>query len=126
MSKSYEERMAEKYNFLKKDKDTSSEVTNKNTEHDEKVSDDEVIDVESQEDSLLVPLDAWNTVLNQLGNLHEASQQMAEARERAAKAEAEAEFLREKLKNTREQLDQVNKKKKFFFFNSFYYLKLQK
>ena len=116
MSKSYEERMAEKYNFLKKDKDTSSEATNKNTEHDKKVSNDEVIDVESQEDSLLVPLDAWNTVLNQLGNLHEASQQMAEARERAAKAEAEAEFLREKLKNTREQLDQVNKKKRFFFF----------
>ena len=116
MSKSYEERMAEKYNFLKKDKNTSSEVTNKNNEHDEEVSNDEVIDVESQEDSLLVPLDAWNTVLNQLGNLHEASQQMAEARERAAKAEAEAEFLREKLKNTREQLDQVNKKKKFFFF----------
>ena len=109
--------MAEKYNFLKKDKNTSSEVTNKNNEHDEEVSNDEVIDVEGQEeDSLLVPLDAWNTVLNQLGNLHEASQQMAEARERAAKAEAEAEFLREKLKNTREQLDQVNKKKKFFFF----------
>ena len=116
MSKSYEERMAEKYNFLKKDKNTSSEVTNKNNEHDEEVSNDEVIDVEAQEDSLLVPLDAWNTVLNQLGNLHEASQQMAEARERAAKAEAEAEFLREKLKNTREQLDQINKKKKFFFF----------
>ena len=116
MSKSYEERMAEKYNFLKKDKNTSSEDTNKNTEHDEEVSNDEVIDVEGQEDSLLVPLDAWNTVLNQLGNLHEASQQMAEARERAAKAEAEAEFLREKLKNTREQLDQVNKKKRFFFF----------
>ena len=127
MSKSYEERMAEKYNFLKKDKNTSSEVTNKNTEHDEQVSNDEVIDVEGQEDSLLVPLDAWNTVLNQLGNLHEASQQMAEARERAAKAEAEAEFLREKLKNTREQLDQVNKKKRgFSFFNSSYYLKLQK
>ena len=68
------------------------------------------------EESLLVPLDAWNTVLNQLGNLHEASQQMAEARERAAKAEAEAEFLREKLKNTRQQLEDVNKKKKFFFF----------
>ena len=116
MSKSYEERMAEKYNFLKKDKNTSSEVTNKNTEHDEQVSNDEINDVEGQEDSLLVPLDAWNTVLNQLGNLHEASQQMAEARERAAKAEAEAEFLREKLKNTREQLDQVNKKKRFFFF----------
>ena len=116
MSKSYEERMAEKYNFLKKDKNTSSEVTNKNTEHDEQVSNDEVIDVEGQEDSLLVPLDAWNTVLNQLGNLHEASQQMAEARERAAKAEAEAEFLREKLKNTREQFDQVKNKKRFFFF----------
>ena len=116
MSKSYEERMAEKYNFLKKDKDTSSEVTNKNTEHDEKVSDDEVIGVESQEDSLLVPLDAWNTVLNQLGNLHEASQQMAEARERAAKAEAESEFLREKLKTIRQQLDEVSKKKRFFFF----------
>ena len=41
---------------------------------------------------------------------------MAEARERTAKAEAEAEFLREKLKNTIEQLDQVNKKKRFFFF----------
>ena len=68
------------------------------------------------EDSLLVPLDAWNTVLNQLGNLHEASQQMAEARERAAKAEAEAEFLREKLKNTRQQLEDNNKKKRFFFF----------
>lgn len=116
MSKSYEERMAEKYNFLKKDKDTSSEITKKNTEYDEKVLNDDVTDAESQEDSLLVPLDAWNTVLNQLGNLHEASQQMAEARERAAKAEAEAEFLREKLKNTREQLDQVNKKKRFFFF----------
>ena len=116
MSKSYEERMAEKYNFLKKDKDTSSEITKKNTEYDEKVLNDDVTDAESQEDSLLVPLDAWNTVLNQLGNLHEASQQMAEARERAAKAEAEAEFLREKLKNTREQLDQVNKKRKFFFF----------
>ena len=105
-----------KFKFLKKDKNTSSEVTNKNTEHDEEVSNDEVIDVEGQEDSLLVPLDAWNTVLNQLGNLHEASQQMAEARERAAKAEAEAEFLREKLKNTREQLDQVKNKKRFFFF----------
>ena len=41
---------------------------------------------------------------------------MAEARERAAKAEAEADFLREKLKNTREQLDTVKNKKRFFFF----------
>ena len=36
--------------------------------------------------------------------------------ERAAKAEAEAEFLREKLKNTREQLNQVKNKKRLFFF----------
>ena len=33
-----------------------------------------------------------------------------------AKAEAEADFLREKLKNTREQLDTVKNKKRFFFF----------
>jgi len=116
MSKSYEERMAEKYNFLKKDKDPTSEPTNKNKETEIEASNDEAISHESREESLLVPLDAWNTVLNQLGNLHEASQQMAEARERAAKAEAEAEFLREKLKNTREQLDQVKNKKRFFFF----------
>jgi hypothetical protein len=41
---------------------------------------------------------------------------MAEARERAAKSEAEAEFLREKLKNTREQLEESQKRKRFFFF----------
>jgi len=33
----------------------------------------------------------------QLGNLHEAGQQLAEARERAAKAETEVTFLRERL-----------------------------
>ena len=111
---SYEERMAEKYNFLKKE--------NTNQESEESISEEKPIENPQQnieipeEGSLLVPLDAWNTVLNQLGNLHEASQQMAEARERAAKAEAEAGFLREKLKNTRQQLDEVNKKKRFFFF----------
>ena len=111
---SYEERMAEKYNFLKK--------KNVNQESEKSISEEKPIDNQKQnvdipeEGSLLVPLDAWNTVLNQLGNLHEASQQMAEARERAAKAEAEADFLREKLKNTRQQLDEVKKKKKFFFF----------
>jgi hypothetical protein len=111
---SYEDRMAEKYNFLKKDSN------NQNLEEsisEEKPSENPQKDVEvPKEGSLLVPLDAWNTVLNQLGNLHEASQQMAEARERAAKAESEAEFLREKLKNTRQQLDEVKKKKRFFFF----------
>ena len=111
----YEDRMAEKYNFLKKD---NSEI---NTQKDESTTDDkntseESVDEIQESDSLLVPLDAWNTVLNQLGNLHESSQLMAEARERAAKAEAEADFLREKLKNTREQLEEVRKKKRFFFF----------
>ena len=87
-------------------------LVKKNLQNNPDISENET----NNEESLLVPLDAWNTVLNQLGNLHEASQQMAEARERAAKAEAEAEFLREKLKNTREQLDQVKNKKRFFFF----------
>jgi len=111
---SYEDRMAEKYNFLKKD--------NTDQKHVESVTEEEPLENQQKnveipnEGSLLVPLDAWNTVLNQLGNLHEASQQMAEARERAAKAELEADFLREKLKNTRQQLDEVKKKKRFFFF----------
>ena len=118
MNKSYEERMAEKYNFLKKDNEKQGDVSNDNKEtliNDAEVKTEQEGETVNEE-SLLVPLDAWNTVLNQLGNLHEASQQMAEARERAAKAEAEAEFLREKLKNTRQQLEDVNKKKKFFFF----------
>ena len=42
-------------------------------------------------------------MLNQLGNLHEAGQQLAEARERAAKAETEALFLRERLAEMRQQ-----------------------
>jgi hypothetical protein len=50
---------------------------------------------------MIVPIDAWNKMLLQLGNLHEAGQQLAEARERAAKAETEAEFLRERLAETR-------------------------
>ena len=54
--------------------------------------------------------------MKQLGNLHEANQLMAESRERAAKAEAEAEFLREKLKNTREELETSKKKRRFLFF----------
>ncbi|MDX1468041.1 MAG: hypothetical protein R3258_01760 [Acidimicrobiia bacterium] len=52
----------------------------------------------------LVPLDAWNKMLLQLGNLHEAGQQLAEASARAAKAETEAEFLRERLAELREEL----------------------
>ena len=111
---SYEDRMAEKYNFLKKD-ESENNVQKEEVSSEDKITNDVVPDENQEKDSLLVPLDAWNTVLNQLGNLHESSQLMAEARERAAKAEAEADFLREKLKNTRQQLDDAQKKKRFFF-----------
>tara|TARA_B100001093_G_scaffold283085_1_gene270465 strand:+ start:268 stop:612 length:345 start_codon:yes stop_codon:yes gene_type:complete len=112
---SYEDRMAEKYNFLKKD-DSENNVQKEEVTPEDKIISDIGLDENQKNDSLLVPLDAWNTVLNQLGNLHESSQLMAEARERAAKAESEADFLREKLKNTRQQLDEAQKKKRFFFF----------
>ena len=49
------------------------------------------------EGTMIVPIAAWDKMLMQLGNLHEAGQQLAEARERAAKAETEARFLRERL-----------------------------
>jgi hypothetical protein len=65
---------------------------------------------ESPEDStppppgtMIVPIDAWNKMLNQLGNLHEAGQQLAEARERAGKAETESKFLRAQLAESRVQ-----------------------
>lgn len=54
--------------------------------------------------TMIVPVDAWNKMLNQLGNLHEAGQQLAAARERAAKAETEATFLRERLAEMRVEL----------------------
>lgn len=52
---------------------------------------------------VLVPLDSWQQLLRQLGNLHEAGRDLAEARERAAKAETEARFLRERLAELRQQ-----------------------
>ena len=55
---------------------------------------------------MLVPVDAWNRMINQLGNLHEAGQQLAEARERAARAETETSFLRERLAELRRQVEQ--------------------
>ena len=59
-------------------------------------------------DTMIVPVDAWNKMLNQLGNLHEAGQQLAEARERAGKAETEAKFLRERLAEMRENRQQAD------------------
>ena len=61
---------------------------------------------QAPEGSVLVPVDAWNRMINQLGNLHEAGQQLAEARERAAKAETEATFLRERLAEMRKQAEE--------------------
>ena len=54
--------------------------------------------------TMIVPIAAWDRMLMQLGNLHEAGQQLADARERAAKAETEALFLRERLAELRNQL----------------------
>ena len=111
---SYEDRMSEKYGFFSDNKKTVEEQ--QNLEKDKSSKNFEQDKSENNENNLIVPLEAWQTVLNQLGNLHEANQLMAEARERAAKSEAEAELLREKLKNTREQLEKSQKRKRFFFF----------
>ena len=59
--------------------------------------------------TMLVPIDAWDKMLPQLGNLHEAGQQLAEARERAGKAETEAKFLRERLSEMRTELAETKK-----------------
>ena len=53
---------------------------------------------------LLVPLSAWQRMLEQLGHLHEAGQQLADARERAAKAETENGFLRERVRDLRTEV----------------------
>jgi hypothetical protein len=62
-------------------------------------------DEETPPETMIVPIAAWDRMLMQLGNLHEAGQHLADARERAAKAETEAEFLRERLAELRTQLD---------------------
>ena len=87
---SYEDRMSEKYGFFSDNKKTVEEQ--QNLEEDKSSENFEQDKSENNENNLIVPLEAWQTVLNQLGNLHEANQLMAEARERAAKSEAEAEF----------------------------------
>ena len=118
----YEERMAEKYGFFSKDDVPLNKKTNQDSAdiQEETPTEEETLTEEIVEntggDNLLVPIQAWENVLKQLGNLHEANQLMAESRERAAKAEAEAEFLREKLKNTRDELETTKKKRRFLFF----------
>ena len=59
------------------------------------------------EGHMLVPMDAWDKMVMQLGNLHEAGQQLADARERAAKAETEAAFLRERVADLRAERDEA-------------------
>ena len=121
---SYEERMSKKYNFFssEEDDDNKSKIQPniKNQDEIENNQEDaasnEYVEASTDEENMLVPVSAWKKVLGQLGNLHEADKLMAEARERAAKAEAESEFLREKLKNTREELNTFKNKKRFFFF----------
>ncbi len=61
-------------------------------------------------DAVLVPVDEWARILRQLGNLHDSGQQMAEARERAARAETESEFLKERLRDLRDQLTEAKEK----------------
>lgn len=63
--------------------------------------------VQTPEGHMLVPLEAWEKMLIQLGNLHEAGQQLAEARERAAKAETESTFLRERLSELRADREEI-------------------
>ena len=112
----YEERMAEKYGFFSKDDvPLNKKINQDSTDIQEEKPTEEVVE-NTGGDNLLVPIQAWENVLKQLGNLHEANQLMAESRERAAKAEAEAEFLREKLKNTRDELETSKKKRRFLFF----------
>ena len=110
--------MSQKYNFFSsEDKNQVSDSdVEKETKNEEIIKNVDDVNETQEEENMLVPISAWKKVLDQLGNLHEADKLMAEARERAAKAEAESEFLREKLKNTREELNSFKKKKRFFFF----------
>ncbi len=85
------------------DDDDGSLVVDLRSEQDS--SEMAVAESQIPEGSMIVPLDAWNKMLNQLGNLHEAGQQLAEARERAAKAETEAAFLKERLAEMRSELE---------------------
>ncbi len=64
-------------------------------------------DTGGRDGSILVPLDAWDRMMGQLGNLHEAGQQLADARERAARAETELEFLKERLRELRKRAEEA-------------------
>lgn len=52
---------------------------------------------------VMVPIDTWTRILEQVGNVHESGQQLADAKERAARAETENEFLKEQLRDLKSQ-----------------------
>lgn len=56
---------------------------------------------------VMVPLDSWSRLIDQLGNLHAAGRDLAEATERAAKAETEVTFLRERLSEAHQRIRQL-------------------
>jgi hypothetical protein len=58
-------------------------------------------------DTMLVPRDAWEKALVQLSNLHQTGRELAEARERAAKAETERDFLRVRLRELQHRLEHL-------------------
>lgn len=58
---------------------------------------------QEQGGQMIVPLDTWTRILEQVGNVHEAGQQLADARERAARAETENHFLHEQLTELKSQ-----------------------
>ena len=107
MNDSYEKRMEERYGFSSSNKEKLEKETPSTDPVDEEVL--------SSSENMIIPLTAWEAIVNQLGNIHEASQNMAEARERAAKAEAENNFLREKIVNLKEDIEILSKKKRKFF-----------
>ena len=107
MNDSYEKRMEKKYGF--------SSANDEKLETDRSDIDSTDEEVHSSSENMIIPISAWEAVVNQLGNIHEASQHMAEARERAAKAEAENNFLREKIVNLKEDIEILSKKKRKFF-----------
>ncbi len=62
-------------------------------------ADADAASIDNESGQMLVPIDAWTRILEQVGHVHEAGQQLADARERAARAETENEFLKEQLRD---------------------------